>query len=67
MDTEGNNKQSYDIQGGSVANFSWIDNERILYDAENGSNYEVGILNVKTGKSELLTKSGSNMHPDFLK
>ncbi len=66
MDTEGNNKKSYDVKGGSVANYTWIDNDRILYDAENGNNYQVGILNITTGKSELLTKSGSSMHPDFL-
>ncbi|MCE1165563.1 MAG: hypothetical protein LWX07_09210 [Bacteroidetes bacterium] len=66
MDTDGNNKKSYDIKGGSVANYEWIDNERIIYDAENGSSYQVGILNITTGKSELLTKSGSSMHPDFL-
>lgn len=66
MDTDGGNKKSYDIKGGSVANYTWIDNERILYDAENGNNYQVGILNIATGKSELLTKNGSNMHPDFI-
>jgi len=49
-----------------VGNYMWIDKERILYDAENGKNYDVGILNIKTGKSELLTDKSSNMHPDIL-
>ncbi|MDD5362749.1 MAG: hypothetical protein PHN88_11495 [Ignavibacteria bacterium] len=66
MNQDGTNKVSYDIKGGSVANHLWIDNERIIYDAENGSSYQVGILNVTTGKSELITKNGSNMHPDIL-
>lgn len=66
MDTEGGNRKSYDIKGGSVANFMWIDNDRILYDAEDGKNYDVGILNISTGKSELLTDKGSSMHPDIL-
>jgi len=67
MDLEGNNRKSYDVRGGSVANYMWIDNERILYDAEDGKNYDVGILNISTGKSELLTDKGSSMHPDILK
>jgi Tol biopolymer transport system component len=66
MDLDGGTRKSYDIKGGSVANFMWIDSERILYDAEDGKNYDVGILNISTGKSELLTNKGSSMHPDIL-
>jgi hypothetical protein len=66
MNIDGSNRNSYDIKGGNVANFIWIDNDRILYDAENGKNYDVGILNIETGKNELLTGKGSSMHPDVL-
>jgi Tol biopolymer transport system component len=66
MGLDGSNKKSYDIKGGNVANYMWIDNDRILYDAEDGKNYDVGILSVSTGKSELLTGKGSSMHPDIL-
>jgi hypothetical protein len=54
------------VRGGNVGSYVWIDKERILYDAENGSNYSVGILNIKTGKSEQITNTGSSMHPDIL-
>jgi Tol biopolymer transport system component len=66
MNIDGSGRQAYDIKGGNVANYMWIDKERILYDAENSKNYDVGILNINTGKSELLTEKGSNMHPDIL-
>jgi Tol biopolymer transport system component len=66
MDIDGSGRKSYDIKGGSVANYMWIDSERILYDAEDGKNYDVGILYISTGKSELLTGQGSSMHPDIL-
>ena len=66
MDLEGGNRKSHDIKGGSAANYVWIDNERILYDAEDGKNYVVGVLNISTGKSEILTGKGSSMHPDVL-
>ncbi len=66
MDLDGSNRKSYGIKGGNVANYMWIDNERILYDAEDGKNYEVGILNISTGKSDILTGKGSSMHPNIL-
>jgi Tol biopolymer transport system component len=66
MNIDGSDKQKYDVKGGNVGNYTWIDKERILYDAEDGKKYDVGILNIKTGKSELLTDKGSNMHPDIL-
>ncbi|MCU0372576.1 MAG: hypothetical protein MUE56_04970 [Ignavibacteria bacterium] len=66
MNIDGSDKQKYDVKGGNVGNYTWIDKERILYDAEDGKKYDVGILNIKTGKSELLTEKGSNMHPDIL-
>jgi hypothetical protein len=63
MDIDGNSKKSFDIKGGNVANYLWIDSDNILYDAENGSNYNIGILNVSSGNSKLLTSNGSSMHP----
>lgn len=63
VDLDGSNKKSYDIKGGNVANYFWFDNERILYDAENGNDYQIGLLDITTGKSKLLTSKGSSMHP----
>jgi Tol biopolymer transport system component len=66
MNNDGSGRKSYDLKGGNVANFIWIDTGRILYDAEDGKNYNIGILDVSTGKSTLLTGQGSSMHPDIL-
>lgn len=66
MNIDGSNRNGYDLKGGNVANFMWLDNDRILYDAEDGKNYDVGILNIETGKNEILTSKGSSMHPDVL-
>lgn len=63
METDGSNKKSFDIKGGNVANYLWLDSENILYDAENGENYNIGILNVSSGTSKLLSNNGSSMHP----
>jgi len=66
MNIDGSSRQSYDVKGGNIANYIWMDNDKILYDAENGKNYDIGIINISSGKSELLTGSGSSMHPDIL-
>ncbi len=66
MNIDGSDKKSFDLNGRNVANYIWIDNDRILYDAEDGKNYEVGILNIETGKNTTLTSKGSSMHPDIL-
>jgi tricorn protease-like protein len=66
MNTDGSDRQKYDVKGGNAGTYTWIDKDRILYDAENGNNYVIGILNIKTGKSELLTEKGSSLHPDIL-
>jgi len=66
MGSDGGSRKNYDVKGGNVANFTWIDNDRILYDAEDGKNYNVGILSISSGKSTLLTGKGSSMHPDIL-
>ncbi len=63
VDINGSNKKSFDIKGGNIANYIWFDNERILYDAEDGSDYQIGLLDITTGKSRLLTSKGSSMHP----
>lgn len=63
MDIDGSNKNSFDIKGGNVANYQWLDSDRIVYDAENGQEYNIGILDLTTGSSKLLTSTNSSMHP----
>ncbi|MFA5012903.1 MAG: hypothetical protein WC644_13260 [Ignavibacteria bacterium] len=63
MDIDGSNKKSFDIKGGNVANYQWLDSERIVYDAENGNEYNIGILDVTSGNSKILTNKNSSMHP----
>ncbi len=67
MNEDGSNKEYHSIKGGNIARYKWIDNNRIIYDAEDGSSYKIGIVDIKTGKSELLTSKGSCMLPDITK
>lgn len=67
MDLDGSNRKEVSIRGGNVGRFVWLDNERILYDAESGNESIVGIVNVETGSCEVIADGGINMHPDFVK
>lgn len=65
MGINGENKNPIKNKGGSIGTYKWLDNERILYDAENGNEYQIGIVDVNTGKNVMLTSEGNNLHPDF--
>jgi Tol biopolymer transport system component len=64
MNRDGSNKEALTTKGGNVGTYRWIDNDRIIYDAENGNEYQIGIVSVSTGKSTLLTSQGNSLHPD---
>lgn len=65
MNLDGSNKEKLATKGGNVGSYRWMDNERIIYDAENGNEYQVGIVNINTGKSSLITTEGNNLQPDI--
>ncbi len=64
MNIDGSNKEALNTKGGNIGTYKWMDNEKIIYDSENGDNYQIGIVNVNNGTSNLLTSKGNNMHPD---
>lgn len=67
MNSDGSNKDDLEIKGGDLGLFRWIDNDRIIYDAENQSEqYSIGIVNIKSGDVKLIASSGLNLHPDIL-
>lgn len=65
MEIDGSNKDAINTKGGNIGTYKWMDNERIIYDSENGSNYQIGIVNVNTGNCTMLTSRGNNLHPDI--
>ena len=67
MNTDGSSRQKLNIKGGNVGLFEWISDDRILYDAENGKDYSIGIVNINSGSADLLTTGGLNLHPDIQK
>ena len=67
MDLDGSNRKQINIKGGNVGRFLWLDNDRILYDAESGDQSVVGIINTETGSCEVLAEGGINMSPDFVR
>lgn len=64
MNLDGSSKEPLTVKGGNVGTYKWADNDRIVYDAENGAEYQIGIISVSTGKCVLLTTQGNNLHPD---
>jgi TolB protein len=67
MTADGSNKKELTIKGGDLGTFKWLDNERIIYDAENESEqYSIGIVNVNTGDNKLVATQGFNLHPDVV-
>jgi|WetSurMetagenome_2_1015567.scaffolds.fasta_scaffold07054_6 Tol biopolymer transport system component len=65
MGIDGNNKEPVNNKGGNIGTYKWLDNERIIFDAENGSDYQIGIVDVNTGKCTMLTEKGNNLQPDI--
>ena len=67
MDSDGTDKRDLGIKGGDLGLFRWMDNSRIVYDAETTSDqYSIGVVNIGTGDSKIVASSGFNLHPDFL-
>ena len=64
MNIDGSEKNSLSISGGNIGSFSWTDNEHIVYDVEDGNKYNVGIVNINTGKNMLLAGENNCLHPD---
>jgi Tol biopolymer transport system component len=64
MNTDGSNKEEMKTKGGNVGTYRWVDSDRIIYDAENGNEYQIGIVNVSTGKCTMLTSDKNNLQPD---
>ncbi len=67
MNTDGSGRKELYIKGGEVGLYEWVSNDKILYDAENGKEYGVGIVELNTGVATLLTTGGLNLHPDMQK
>ena len=66
MNLDGSNKSHINVKGGNIGTYRWIDNDRILYDAENGVKYVVGIVNVNTGDCTILANTEDNYKPDYI-
>lgn len=64
MDLNGKNKKNIGIKGWNIGYYRWLDDERIIYDAENGTNYRIGIVNINTEENNFITNSGNSLFPD---
>lgn len=64
MTLDGNNKEAITTKGGNVGTYEWVDTDRIIFDAENGNDYQIGIVELSTGKCTMLTTQGNNLQPD---
>ena len=60
MNTDGSNKKELSVKGGNVGTYTWLDSENILYDAETGTASTIGIVNINSGKVQVLTNNGIN-------
>lgn len=67
MDPDGSDRKNSNVDGGSVGTFQWIDNDRIIYDAGTDIRVSVGIVNIKTGASNIIADGGFNLHPSIQK
>ncbi|MGB9697496.1 MAG: TolB family protein [Ignavibacteria bacterium] len=65
MNADGTNIKPFNIKGGTVENFRWVDNNRIIYDAYNDEDYSIGILDLTTFTSKFILNKGSNRFPDI--
>ena len=65
MNSDGSDKRELSTKGGNVGTYTWIDSEDILYDAETGTASTVGIVNINSGKVQVLTNTGINITPDI--
>ncbi len=65
MNLDGSAKKYLPISKGNVGHFHWMNNSKIIYDAENGDSYHIGMIDVNTGKSTVLANEGNCTYPDF--
>ena len=65
MNLDGSSKKYLQISKGNVGHFLWMDNSKIIYDAENGDSYHIGVIDVNSGESSILASEGNCAYPDF--
>ncbi|MBS1518589.1 MAG: PD40 domain-containing protein [Bacteroidetes bacterium] len=63
MNTDGSDKKNLDVKGGNVGTFQWLDDDKIVYDAGSDTRISIGIVNTKTGISEIIADGGFNLQP----
>lgn len=66
MNLDGTAKKYLPIKNGNIGHFSWIDKDNIIFDAEDGNSYRVGIIDVNTGKYSILADDGNCLYPDYI-
>ncbi|KAA0210015.1 MAG: hypothetical protein EDM69_07065 [Chlorobiota bacterium] len=64
MLSDGSGKKKFNVKGGNIGVFRWIDNQTIVYDADEQNLHSIGTLNIVTGENNIIANSGMNLHPD---
>jgi len=62
MNPDGSGKKKLDIKG-DAGSYNWLDENTIVYDADDGGKYIIGKININTEENTILTDDGNNIKP----
>lgn len=66
MKPDGTEKTKISIPNSDIGSFVWLDNETIVYDAEQSGKFYIGKVNIKTNENIILSADGNNIKPSVL-
>jgi Tol biopolymer transport system component len=67
MNNDGSNVKQINVNGGDVGRFEWVDNNLIIFDANYNDQSQIGVVNINTGKIDMIADVGLNAYPNVLR
>lgn len=67
MNVDGSNIKQINVNGGDVGRFEWVDNAQIIFDANYNDQSQIGVVNINTGKIDMIADVGLNAYPNVLR
>jgi Tol biopolymer transport system component len=67
MNVDGSNAKQINVNGGDVGRYEWVDNSRIIFDANYNDQSKIGVVNINTGTIDMIAENALNAYPNVLR
>lgn len=67
MNVDGTNVKQINVNNGDVGRYEWVDNARIIFDANYNDQSKIGVVNINTGDIDMIADVGLNAYPNVLR